>query len=441
MYFVFSQYAQSSQLFMKTVLMIAPYFVPRRRVGALRPFKFAIHLRCFGYQPVVLTISDSKSELTKREASLLKGIPVIEIAPPFDNTTPKKEEKNSDHNNKQFLNWLDKNTPIDSWIYLFLLKYPAILRKVRKAAPDIIWATGDPWSGLWLGEKLSRSLSKPFIADFRDPWTLSSINLRERSSFSMGIDKEIEKKVVQNADKIIFTSKLTEEMYAGHFNLPEKKTHTIYNSYDRSLTKENSHEIWGENLNPEFLNMIFFGRFRRLSPVTSIAEALKELKKIDHENASYIRIHSFGKPDPENFYKIREYGLEKNFVYHKQVVPEKMIPVLKSADILLLSTNMERKEIIPAKLWDYLSVDIPIFSIAPNPEVGDIIMRSKAGIQVHPDEKIEIAELLKSFAQAKRNEESFLLLPEKEIPDRNIYEAKHTSGELASVFDDLLTNG
>ncbi|MDZ7682579.1 MAG: hypothetical protein U5J63_12930 [Fodinibius sp.] len=30
---------------MKKLLMVAPYFLPRRRVGALRPFKFAIHLR------------------------------------------------------------------------------------------------------------------------------------------------------------------------------------------------------------------------------------------------------------------------------------------------------------------------------------------------------------------------------------------------------------
>ena len=118
-----------------------------------------------------------------------------------------------------------------------------------------------------------------------------------------------------------------------------------------------------------------------------------------------------------------------------------MVPVLKSADILLLSTNMEREQVIPAKLWDYLSVQIPILSITPNPEVGDIIMRSKAGIQVQPDKKAEIAELLQSFAKAKRNGESFLLSPEKEIPDRNMYEAKHTSGELASMFDELLANG
>ncbi len=422
--------------------MIAPYFLPRRRVGALRPFKFAIHLSSYGYQPVVLTISYPEGEFTDLEKKLLDDISIIEIKSPFDRTTSKTQTKSTKSGSENLLlNWLDKQTPIDSWIYLLRWKYGEILRRVKQVNPDIIWATGDPWSGLWLGEKLSQSLSKPFIADFRDPWTLTEVNLRERSGFSMRIDKRVEKRVVQNADKLIFTSGLTEKRYVEKFNLPESKTRTIYNSYDSTLTRVHKKETWGDRLNPDFLNMIFFGRFRRLSPVTAVADALRELKTMNPKDASYIHIHSFGEPDSESLKTIKQYGLEENFIYHDPVVPEKMVPVLESADILLLSTNMEREEIIPAKLWDYLSVEVPIFSIAPNPEVGEIIMRSKAGIQVHPDEKKEIAELLQSFAKAKRDDETLLLSPEKEIPDRNIYEAKHTSGELASVFDDLLKHG
>ena len=427
---------------MKTVLMIAPYFIPRRRVGALRPFKFAIHLQSFGYQPIVITIGDPESRLTELESQLLQDIPVVEIEPPFDrttsgNTTTKKKEKSD----SPILDWVDKNTPVDSWIYLLMWRFREMKKKAREIDPDLVWATGDPWSGLWLGEKISRSLSKPFVADFRDPWTLTDVNLRKRSQFSMGIDKEIEKRVINNADRVVFTSGLTKKKYVDHYKLPDTKTKTIYNSYDYTLLKSMEDETWGERLNPDYLNIIFFGRFRRLSPVTPIARALRELKRMSPEDASYIHIHSFGNPDSENLNLIRDFGLEKNFIFHDPVVPEKMVPVLKSADILLLSTNMDRREIIPAKLWDYLAVKVPIFSIVPNPEVGNIIMKSKAGIQVHPGEKMEIAELLQSFAQAKRDDESLLLSPEKEIPDRNIYEAKHTAGELASIFDDLLENG
>ncbi len=427
---------------MKTVLMIAPYFIPRRRVGSLRPFKFAIHLQSYGYQPVILTISSPNDHRTDLENRLLKEIPVIEVKSPLDRTTSsQKSQSKGEEKDTLLLDWLDKQTPLDSWIYLFLMKYVEISKKVKELDPDIIWATGDPWSGLWLGEKLSRKFSKPFVADFRDPWTVSNINLRNRSAFSNSIDKKVEKRVIHHADRVVFTSGLTEQTYVDEYRLPEKKARTIYNSFDPELIKEHENERWGEELNSKFLNVIFFGRFRRLSPVTPIADALKELKEMAPTDASGIHIHSFGKPDSDNLKLIQEYGLKENFISHEPVVPEKSLPVLKSADLLLLSTNMERQQVIPAKLWDYLSVDVPILSIAPNPEVGDIIMRSKAGIQVQPDEKKEIAELLQSFAKAKRNNESFLLSPEKEIPDRKKFEAKQTSGELASLFDELLADG
>lgn len=426
---------------MKLVLMIAPYFVPRRRVGALRPFKFAIHLRKYGYKPVILTIANPGGSLTKKEKKLLNGIEVIEVASPIDRTeNGKKGSKKEGSISGSVLNWIDKQTPLDSWIYLFQMRYSWILQQIKAIDPEVIWATGDPWSGLWLGEKLASELDKPFVADFRDPWTLTKVNLRERSVFSSGVDREAEKKVVNNADKLIFTSRLTEQKYTDHFQLDSDKSSTIYNSYDSALIKPQSGTEWDFELEDDVLNLIFFGKFRRLSPVNSVANALKVLKKKYPQESDYICIHSFGEPDQKDFKTIEDYGLKKNFKFHEPVVPENMIPVLKSADILLLSTDMEREEIIPAKLWDYLSVEKPIFSIAPNPEVGEIIMKSKAGVQVHPEEKEEIAEIFHSFIQAKRKQENLLFAMEEDLPDRKEYESEETTKQLAVIFDELTSN-
>lgn len=431
---------------MKTVLMIAPYFVPRRRVGSQRPYKFAIHLRSYGYEPVILTIANTGTEMTSKEKEFLNGIKIIEIKPPFDHTANAQtnsitsEQKVKKRVANKFIEWLDKQTPMDSWIYLFMLRYLNIRNKVSEINPDLVWATGDPWSSLWLGEKLSQAFSVPFIADFRDPWTLSKMQLRERSSFSAGIDMEIEKRIVMNADKLIFTANITEENYAGFYTFEKQKTATIYNSYDSTLPGVKIEDEWGTTFDTSHLNMIFFGRFRRLSPAHSIIKAMKVLKEKNPDAAERIKIHSFGIPDEENETAIREAALDNNFVYHQPVEPEKKDIVLKHADILLLSTDAQREEIIPAKLWDYLSVHTPIFSIAPNPEVADIIMRSKAGVQVHPGEKMEIAELLETFSKEKERRSDSLFTPESDIPDRGIYEARQTTKQLASIFDELLAD-
>jgi hypothetical protein len=82
---------------------------------------------------------------------------------------------------------------MDTWVFLFWSAYSKILKEAKNLKPDLIWSTGDPWSGLWLGHKLSKDLKKPWIADFRDPWTLSGLSLRKRSFLSILADKKLEK--------------------------------------------------------------------------------------------------------------------------------------------------------------------------------------------------------------------------------------------------------
>ncbi len=426
---------------MKTVLMIAPYFIPRRRVGALRPFKFVIHLKKFGYEPVVLTIGAPGSNKTTIEKELLDGITVIETSTPFDQTgaSEKKSETTGFTKNfsKAVLNWIDKQTPLDTWIYLFKAKYRSIYTEIKKIDPDIVWATGDPWSGLWLGEKISNDLNKPFIADFRDPWTLSQVNLRARSSFSSHWDQKIEKKILARADRITFTSEQARIKYTKTYSNIANKSVTIFNSFDRNLLNPNPVNKWDENLDRDKLNVIFFGRFRRLSPVKHIAKALNNLKIDTPDILKDIRIHSFGFPDSECHDNIQKLDLGKFFVSHDSVMPEYMTSVLKSADILLLSTNVERDDIIPAKLWDYLSVDVPILSIVSNPEIGEIIDKTKSGIQLHPEETGRIAELLTDFVLAKKKNGSVAFSEKSDHANREIYSSEYTTRQLASILDEL----
>lgn len=410
----------------------------------MRPFKFAIHLQKYGYKPVILTIGNSGSIKTEKENELLKGITVIEIESPVDRTETADSDEHSSAKKKRFprsvMDWIDKQTPLDTWIYLFKARYKSIYSRVKSINPDIIWATGDPWSGLWLGEKLAKDFELPYVADFRDPWTLTRIGLRERSEFSSDWDKEVEKRIITYADRIVFTSKHTKDNYCQYYPDLSTKSYTIYNSYDKTLAGKKIDDNWNVNFDQKKLNIIFFGRFRRLSPVKPVSDALIRIREQDPDILNHILIHSFGKPDPECMKDIQSGSLRNNFTFHEPVVPEEMTPVLDRADILLLSTSAERDDIIPAKLWDYLSVEKPIFSILSNPEVGDIIMRSKAGIQVHPEETPEIADIIISYAHAKKSNDKALLAVEKDIPDRLVYDSERTTSQLAAIFDDLTTN-
>jgi len=423
---------------MKNVLMIAPYFPPRRRVASLRPFKFAIRLKKFGWNPTVLTIKSNESQLTDKEQELLNGVSIVEITPPFDRTTsaakePSAHKKRPNRISGFISDQIDKHIPLDTWVLLFLLRYSSIKKDVAKYNPDLIWSTGDPWSGHWLGHKLSQELNIPWIADFRDPWTLSEVNLRPRSLLSHRIDRKTEKKYIESADHLVFTSRQTEKLYKKHYHLQHDKTSTIYNAYDPLLNQKSMD--WDVVLDDDYFHVLFFGRFRKLSPAKPIALAVSSM---DPEKKKRLKIHSFGTMSNEDTEMIENLNLGDQFIVHNPVLPSQTMNVLEKADLLLVSTDHRRKNIIPAKLWDYLATDRPVLSVAPNTEVGTILESVGQGTQINPDQPKKIALFLEERISEKKAGKS-------KKSNRKSYPYKFTieaaTSTLAQRMDQVLTVG
>ncbi|MFO7846382.1 MAG: glycosyltransferase [Balneolaceae bacterium] len=430
---------------MRTAVMIAPYFVPRRRVGSLRPFKFVKHLQSFGWKPVVFTIGNSDQQMTHAEKRALKGVTIHHITPPFDRTTspPSKVDVQTKHRvwadwADLAAEWFDRQVPMDTWIFLFWSAYSKILKQAGDESPDLIWSTGDPWSGHWLGHKLSKDLNKPWIADFRDPWTLSGLNLRERSWFSSRKDRKLEEKFLSDADKIIFTAKATEELYKNTYSLKPGKTATIYNSFSipDSGNPGKHHMTWTGDIDDSLLNLIFFGSFRRLSPINPIAEAVAALPAMVRNK---VRVHSFGSLRSDDRKTLERLDVSSQFITHKKVVPEQAAEVFSQADILMVSTSSERESIIPAKLWEYMISDKPILSITPNPEIQDILKETGAGIHFHNSNTKEIADSLKRAAERKGKGQPVLNM--NRDPNKiKQYSSENNTRKLAQIMDTLAGN-
>lgn len=419
--------------------MIAPYFLPRRRVGSLRPFKFAIHLKKFGWEPHVLTIA-SGGELTDKEQELLQDIQVYQLNPPFDRTRRSgsqqtKSKKRSSTDNSAIADWFDKHFPVDTWWPFFRLKLGESKRIATEINPDAIWSTGDPWSAHWVGKKLSDQLSNIFwMADFRDPWTLSETNLKKRSALASAVDSMIERRWIRKASMLSFTTEETRKLYEEHYAKLNLKTTTIYNAFDRDLFI-NSEDPVDLNFDPHKLNLVFFGRFRRLSKARPVIDILSELKSQDPVAAEKMLVHSFGPLTSSDSAYLSQKGVEDCFKIQEPVPAEQGLHILQKADILLLSTNPERTSIIPAKLWDYLAAKRPILSIAPNPEIEHILEQTGTGVQYSSQNPVKVSEVLKDCLTSKEQER---VLPLSFSPDQHEidrYSAKAATQKLATILE------
>lgn len=433
---------------MKNIVLLAPYFLPRRRVGVWRPFKFAIHLKEFGWKPHIVIIK-AEGTLTDKEQQLLADVSVYSIPPPFDFTdksessrsipdkTSSKERKGTDQLSAA-AKFVDRHFPVDTWLPLFMLKQRYVKQVISNINPALIWSTGDPWSSHWLARQMAAKFQLPWIADFRDPWTLGEVNLKERSGFSSFFDRYLEKQVVKNASLLTFTAKATETLYREYYHKYNFEAATIYNSFDPALYERFDNEK--ELFDSSFLNVIFFGSFRSRCPAESFIEVLKKIGQYAKEEAKRIRMYSFGPLNKSDKEKAKGAGVLNQFRQLDPIPPEKALQYLKNADVLWLNTKTELKNVVSAKLWDYLATQKPVISLSSNDETAKILNETGTGIQFKTEQTEKAANVLKECLRYKKKGQETTSIPffnpdKKRIASFNSY---HSTRRLVKLFNKVV---
>lgn len=432
---------------MKSVLMISPYFPPRKRVGSLRAFKFAKYLKNYGYEPVVVSLNTPSESLSEHEMEALSGVKLYHFSNPFDNTSKRSGSQltslkkpgnylpRSSSSRLSFSNYIDLWFPIDTWLPVLLPQLANILNIVEKHNCKAIWSTGDPWSSHVFARILSGNNDIPWIADFRDPWALCRTRYQNRPPLVRQMDSIAERNIIKSADKVIFTAITTQNIYKDQYPEYLTKFDTIYNSFDLpSESLENNSTV---NSDSTKFNILFFGRFRDLSPAYPIMEILHRVSMMDSKILDGVQVSFIGDMRSEDLEICKQYQLLEVFKQIEHVSHDKSLSLLNSANLLLLSTDPGRFEIIPAKLWDYLPSTTPIFSIAPNPEVHDILKSTGRGVSFSPTEIDACAIYLLNYIKNSITFEKIKPLGNQTIKK---YSAIETTATLAAIFDSLIVH-
>lgn len=379
----------------KKVLIITYYWPPAGGPGVQRWLKFAKYLPEFGIEPIIYTPENPSYPIIDK--SLLKEVSAdlkvvkTKIWEPYqiaEKLNPKsKQYKAGQFEKSEKQSFLTKlsvfvrgNFFIPDARQYWVEPSVKFLRKYLKENQiETIITTGPPHSLHLIGYKLKQLYPElKWLADFRDPWTQISYHSELKlTSFAQKSHEVLEKKVLQNADRVIATSFTDAENYK---KLGADRVEVITNGFEESdFTLRQA--VQGDGINSKFVLTYSGGLEFARNPLV-IWKALNELIQENLEFASDFELEFIGNLSREVENSIKEnnlsnYLIKKGYVSHKE-----SIELIKNSNLLLLTNFPDEKSkgIIPGKLFEYMATGNPILAIGPSGgDVEKILQETEAG--------------------------------------------------------------
>jgi glycosyltransferase involved in cell wall biosynthesis len=235
---------------------------------------------------------------------------------------------------------------------------------------DLILATGRPFAAFDLAGRLAKKFGRPYVLDYRDPWTCPS-----PSQWPDRIARR-EEMLLKGAAAVITVSPIWANAMRDRFQL-ENKIHVITNGYDPEETSRVApHQF-------DHFAIVYAGRFyppRRV--VTPLMAALRTLKS--HNTKWYF--HYYGGHASHVAEEAAKYGLSDRIVQHGTVPRQECLSAIRGASVSLVlnpvnpEPNPRDVGWIPAKLFELVGLRAPLLFIgATEGDAAKIVKQTGEG--------------------------------------------------------------
>jgi len=398
---------------MKKILMLATYFPPAGGISTFRVTKFAKYLHEFGWEPVILTVSEEcYNECNVLiDNSLLKDIP----------------EKMSIY-----------RTSLSGILKIFLIKDPSIRwlpplfssikSVISKEKPMLLYATGDPFFPLIVARFAKLFYRLNYVIDLRDPWKLA-IPTKPISGFKSRmrrvIDNIFEPIVLNNAAKIICVSEDMCQQYRDAYpDRPPEDFIVIPNGYDPDDYDTVLPKIFSE------FTITYAGKFlsgKSYRNPTYFLQALKILK----QRGIRITFKYVGEINNDITNIVADNGLSDQFESVGYISYHDTISYMKGSNLLLLIGSGQQTE-QTGKVFDYLGCKRPILALAPKKGgIADVVSEIDQVTLIENEDPNTIAEAI---------EKIYMISSNSDIQRTNIskYLRKSLTFQLSTIFDEVV---
>lgn len=457
---------------MKKVLIIAYYFPPIGGSGTQRPVKFVKYLPDFGWQPYVITTDKPYGHAAKsaesRDETLLADIPSDVQVWRIPTPQPKPVQRLA-----RWLRWqpakapapvyasandytttteaslpfttrlrrlllsplyLVEQPPVDPALYWALRIVPMARRLIRQEKIDLIMTTVPPWSPLLTGSLLQRLTGRPWVADFRDPWTDDKFiyfpTPRQRQ-----LDQHLERTLLNQADAIISVTQPVLDGLRQKTSSPNKPFALIPNGWDQDDFPQLAAIRAGLPLLGSHDNLIVLrhpGSAYQGEPLP----LLWALAHLEPALSQRLRFHLIGYVHPQDRAEIENSPYAERFVLEEERVshPEALRLMREAHVLLLLRKGLDASS---GKIFEYMVSGRPVLTIGAKEGVAAGLVRETGiGCVADPD---EIDNLTRMLQRIVVDYEGFV--DEYYQPNWNaiaVYERRNLTNHLVKLLNQVI---
>jgi glycosyltransferase involved in cell wall biosynthesis len=450
---------------MRKVLLISYRFPPQGGGGVQRTLKFTKYLRDFGWEPVVQTARNPYWPL--RDDSLLEDVPPgvhVYRTPSFEferleqrlaSLAGQKTERGGGAANGGGATSPARGggrgrggmmNAIRGAVHRRLLVPDAqiawlpgalahSLKIARREGIRVVYTTSPPNSVQILGGLVAKLLRRPWVADFRDPWTDGP--RRQRAYVDNGIRERIERAaerwIVRRADRVLVSAEpLRTRFLAKYPFLRPEKVIVLTNGFDPS--DFDASEDSGRDLEPAHFHVSGAGNIEAMFDARPLFQALAGAMAAEPELAQNLHVNLIGARKGKYEADIRALGLTGRVRYIGWVHHAQSLRYLSQSDVLLMCQLPHAGgggEKLSVKFFEYLYLRKPILCLSVPGLTADLLAESGLGTVVHPDDvegiKSAILRLYARRAEAPRANASLIAR----------FDRRTLTGQLASIFDEL----
>lgn len=417
---------------MKHVLFVAYYFPPIAASGGMRPLGFCRHLESYGWRSTVLATTpesvypphpidhqleahvpasvrvehvgyrDSLSrliEMRDRMRNSIFGRPARRDigATPASGTAGADDQKPRSVLKDAVLDWMfafpDRPAP---WIGPAVARIMSLKEEMQ---PDIVIATGGPWTNFVVGRTLSRRLGCPLILDYRDPWTFNpyySFGLR----FLNERARRLEQALCRTASRVITNTDELRGRLCVEYPEIEDKCIAISNGFDAAILgfEAGNLDYVAEQQPVTGYELCHFGTVYGKRTPLKLFQALSELSQAGAVKPEQLRLRFVGAWDStdETCNNLAQ-GLEIQGLLKREPPMSHRLCIehMKKASVLLV-VQPESPLQVPGKIYEYIAVGRPLLLVGGEGATAGLVQRHKLGMTC-PNEVKELKRILRGL--------------------------------------------